>query len=229
MQAALRHWLETPLLQRSIVALLLLNAVTLGLETSAQIMASIGPQLLWLDKVILAIFVLEMVAKLLAYGRQFFKDPWNLFDALVIGIALLPQSGALSVLRALRILRVLRLISLFPALRKVVGTLLAAIPGLLSIGVILGLIFYVSSVIATKLFAADYPQWFGTLGGSMFTLFQIMTLEGWAEIVREIMIAQPLAWLFFIPFILISTFTMLNLFIAVIVGAIENTKDTKNE
>jgi voltage-gated sodium channel len=227
LQTTLRHWIETKVFQWSIAGLLILNAITLGLETSASIMAQYGFILLTIDAIILWIFVIELTLKLFVYRKQFFADPWNIFDAIIITIALLPQSGALSVLRALRILRVLRLISIFPQLRKVVGVLLSAIPGLLSIGVILGLIFYVSAVIATKLYAADYPHWFGTLGATMFTLFQIMTLEGWAEIVREIMIQKPYAWLFFIPFILIATFTMLNLFIAVIVGAIESAKEQK--
>lgn len=224
-QNTLRHYIETKIFQWSIAGLLIVNAITLGLETSASIMASYGTLLLTIDAIILWIFVVEILLKLFVYRRDFFRDPWNIFDAIIITIALLPQSGALSVLRALRILRVLRLISIFPQLRKVVSVLLSAIPGLLSIGVILGLIFYVSAVIATKLYAADYPQWFGTLGATMFTLFQIMTLEGWAEIVREIMVNKPYAWLFFIPFILVATFTMLNLFIAVIVGAIESAKE----
>lgn len=225
LQTTLRNFIETKSFQWSIAGLLILNAITLGLETSGSIMAQYGKILLTIDAIILWIFVVEILLKLFVYRKQFFSDPWNIFDVIIIGIALLPQSGALSVLRALRILRVLRLISIFPQLRKVVGVLLSAIPGLLSIGVILGLIFYVSAVIATKLYAADYPHWFGSLGATMFTLFQIMTLEGWAEIVREIMVAKPYAWLFFIPFILIATFTMLNLFIAVIVGAIESAKE----
>jgi voltage-gated sodium channel len=126
------------------------------------------------------------------------------------------------VLRALRILRVLRLFSMVPSMRKVVGGLLAAVPGISSIALIITILFYVAAVIATNLFAAGYPEWFGSVGRSMYTLFQVMTLESWSMgIVRPVMEQYPYAWAFFIPFILVATFTMLNLFIGVIVSAIQ--------
>ena len=153
---------------------------------------------------------------------RYFRDPWNVFDFSVVVIALLPASGPLAVLRALRVLRVLRLVTLVPSMKRVVGGLLSALPGLGSVTAIIGLIFYVSAVIATKLFGAAFPQWFGTLGESAFTLFQVMTLESWAMgIVRPVMEVFPNAWVFFLIFILASTFTLLNLFIAVIVNAIQ--------
>ncbi|MDQ5946556.1 MAG: voltage-gated sodium channel, partial [Pseudomonadota bacterium] len=131
--------------------------------------------------------------------------------------------GPLAVLRALRVLRVLRLITLVPSMKRVVSGLLSALPGLGSVAAIIGLIFYVAAVIATKLFAADFPEWFGSLGASAFTLFQVMTLESWAMgIVRPVMEVYPAAWIFFLVFILASTFTLLNLFIAVIVNAIQS-------
>jgi voltage-gated sodium channel len=126
-------------------------------------------------------------------------------------------------LRALRVLRVLRLLSVVPSMRKVVGALLAAVPGLSSIALVLGLIFYVFAVIATKLFGPEFPDWFGTLGQSIYTLFQVMTLESWSMgISRPVMEVFPYAWAFFVPFILVATFTMLNLFIAVIVNAMQS-------
>lgn len=219
----LADWLEQAALQRLLIGLILVNAVVLGLETSEAIMAAWGTWLVAVDRSILAIFVVEISLRLAAHRLAFFRDPWNVFDFVVVAIALIPASGPLAVLRALRVLRVLRLITLVPSMKRVVGGLLAALPGLGSVAAIIGLIFYVSAVIATKLFAADFPQWFGSLGASAFTLFQVMTLESWAMgIVRPVMEIHPAAWVFFLVFILASTFTLLNLFIAVIVNAIQS-------
>jgi voltage-gated sodium channel len=216
-------FVESPRLQRVIVALILLNAVTLGLETFPGVVARAGHVLHIVDQVLLGVFVLELLLKLIGHGPRFFTNVWNLFDSAVVGIALLPSSGAFSVLRALRVLRVLRLVSVVPQMRFVVEALAKSLPGLASIGCLLAVFFYVFAVMATKLYGAQFPQWFGTLWGSMFSLFQIMTLEGWAEIAREIMEWQPAAWVFFLAFILLGTFTVLNLFIAVIVNAMQET------
>ena len=213
---------ESPRAQRVVIALILLNAVTLGLETSPAVMAIAGPLLQAVDAAILAVFVLEVGARLAGRGLAFFRDPWSVFDFTVVAIALVPASGPFAVLRALRILRVLRLFSMVPSMRKVVGGLLAAVPGISSIALIILILFYVAAVIATNLFAAGYPEWFGSVGRSMYTLFQVMTLESWSMgIVRPVMEQYPYAWAFFIPFILVATFTMLNLFIGVIVSAIQ--------
>jgi voltage-gated sodium channel len=220
-------WVEAPRVQHSIVVLIVINAFTLGLETSPAVMARIGVWLLALDHFILGVFVVEISAKLYAYRWRFFRDPWNVFDFLIVTIALIPASGPLAVLRSLRILRVLRLISMVPRLRFVVESLLHAIPGIASIAALLVLLYYVFAVMATGLFGADHPAWFGTIGKSMYTLFQIMTLESWSMgIVRPVMETDPYAWLFFIPFILIATFTMLNLFIAIIVNTMQTMHKT---
>lgn len=214
--------LELPKVQHALIGLILINAVILGMETSSALMADWGGWLNIADKAILAIFVVEIALRLIAHRLSYFRDPWNVFDFAVVAIALWPASGPLAVLRALRVLRVLRLVTLVPSLKRVVGGLLSALPGLGSVAAIIGLIFYVSAVIATKLFGAAFPQWFGTLGDSAFTLFQVMTLESWAMgIVRPVMEVFPHAWTFFLIFILASTFTLLNLFIAVIVNAIQ--------
>jgi voltage-gated sodium channel len=211
-----------PVTQRAITGLILVNAVVLALETSATVMAVAGAALLWLDKCILAVFVVEIVLKLVAFGRGFFRDPWNIFDTLVVGIALVPATESLSVLRALRILRVLRLISTVPSLRRVVGALLHAVPGMSSVVALLAVIYFVFSVMATKLFGGAFPQWFGDIGASAYSLFQIMTLESWSMgIVRPVMEVFPLAWVFFVPFILITSFAVLNLFIGIIVDAMQ--------
>jgi len=225
-RARLGAVVERPRVQTFIMALILVNAVTLGLETSADVMARWGELLHRVDQAILAVFVVEIVIRLIAHGPRFFRDPWSVFDFIVVGIALVPAAGPFSVLRALRVLRVLRLITILPNMRRVVAGLLSAVPGLASVFGIMAIIFYVGSVIATKLFGADFPDWFGTLGLSAYSLFQVMTLESWSMgIVRPVMEVFPYAWIFFIFFILISTFTMLNLFIAVIVNAIQAEHD----
>lgn len=222
----LQAFVERPVVQNAILWLIVVNAVTLGLETSPTVMAAAGPVLIALDRAILAVFVVEIGLRLAAYGWRFFRDPWSLFDFTVVAIALIPASGQFSVLRSLRILRALRLISTVPRMRRVVTALLSAIPGLGAIIALLCLIFYVSAVMATKLFGASFPDWFGTIGESLYSLFQIMTLESWSMgIVRPVLEVYPLAWLFFVPFILITTFTTLNLFIAVIVNAMQAEHD----
>ncbi|TNF98996.1 MAG: ion transporter [Gammaproteobacteria bacterium] len=215
-------WIESHTIQLFIISLIIINAVVLGLETDAAIMSVHGEWLSITDHVILSVFVVEIAIKLYAYRLGFFRNAWNVFDFIVIGIALIPSSGPLEVLRALRVLRVLRLVSMMPQLRMVVEALLKAIPGISSVAVLMLVLFYVFAVMATTLFGQSFPQWFGSIGNSMYTLFQIMTLESWSMgIVRPVMESHPYAWTFFIPFILIATFTMLNLFIGIIVNTMQ--------
>jgi voltage-gated sodium channel len=226
----LKGFIEHNTVQQLLLALILINAVTLGLETIPGVMAVAGPAIYLLDKAILSIFVLEIALRLYVHRLAFFKDAWSLFDFIVVSIALLPASGPFSVLRALRVLRVLRVLTFVPSMRKIVGALMQSLNGMLSIAMVLGLIFYVSAVMVTKLFGADYPHWFGSLAGSFYTLFQIMTMDSWSSgIARPIMEQYPYAWAFFIPFILIATFTMLNLFIAVIVNAVQSMHDEEHK
>ena len=207
--------------QNVVIALILINAVLLGMETSPRIMASWGKLITTLDHAILTVFVVEIASLLFARSWRFFKDPWSVFDFVVVGIALIPASGPFAVLRSLRVLRVLRLISKIPSIRKVVGALLGALPGMASVFALVMILFYVNAVIATKLFGQDFPELFGNLGMSFFTLFQVMTLEAWAGgVARPIMEVYPYAWIFFILFILTATFTVLNLFVAVIVNSL---------
>ena len=214
--------------ERTLIVLIVLNALILGLETYEWIMAEIGSLLLALDGAILAVFVVEIALRIAAHGRRFFTDPWSLFDFAVVAIALVPASGPLAVLRTLRVLRVLRMLTLLPSMRRVVGGLVSAIPGLSSVILLMVLIFYVAAVIATGLFGDDFPQWFGTLGASGYTLFQVMTLESWSMgIARPVIEAHPYAWTFFVLFILITSFTMLNLFIAVIIDATQSEANTE--
>lgn len=225
--ARLGAWVESSRVQRWIVALILINAVILGLQTSPEIESRFGGWLHGLDQVILAVFVAEIIAKLVAHRGGFFKNPWNVFDFFVVGVALFPASGPFAVLR---VLRILRLISLLPQLRFVVEALLKAIPGIGSIGVLMTILFYVFAVIATGLFGEKFPEWFGSLGASLYTLFQVMTLESWSMgISRPVMEAYPYAWAFFVPFILLATFTILNLFIAIIVNTMQSMQEEKHK
>ena len=208
--------------QAFITALIVLNAVTLGLETSPAIRADYGQPLAVFDAFVLTVFVLEIAAKLYGRGRAFFRDPWNVFDFLVVGIALVPTSGPFSVLRALRILRIMRLVSVVPQMRRVTQALVLAIPGMAPIIGLIAIIFYVAAVIATSFFGSTFAPWFGSVGESMYTLFQIMTLESWSMgIVRPVMDEYPYAWVFFVPFIVITSFAVINLFIGVIVDAMQ--------
>jgi voltage-gated sodium channel len=229
LRARIGAWIESSRVQQTIIALILVNAVILGLETSAEVTARFGTALTRIDQVILAVFVLEILGKLYAHGLKFFRQSWNVFDLIVVGIALVPASGPLQVLRTLRVLRVLRLISTMPRLRFVVESLLHAVPGIGAIGGLLAILFYVFAVMATGLFGEAFPDWFGGIGRSLYTLFQIMTLESWSMgIVRPVMESYPQAWLFFVPFILMATFTMLNLFIAVIVNTMQAMHDASH-
>ncbi len=206
-----------------ILTLIVINAITLALETSPAAMAAAGPFLIAVDRAILSVFVLELAARLIVDPKGFWRDPWRIFDFTVVAIALMPATGPLSVLRAFRILRVLRLVSTVPAMRRVVTGLLSALPGMGSIVALLGLIFFVFAVISTKLFAGSFPDWFGSVGSSAYTLFQVMTLESWSMgIVRPVMEIYPWAWMLFVPFIILTAFAVLNLFIGVIVDAMQS-------
>ena len=213
--------LEKPLFLKVVMALIVFNAAILGLETYPYFIKSYGTLLKTADHLILWLFLGEISLRLLVYRKDFLKNPWSVFDLIVILISFLPDNEIFSVLRVARALRVLRLISVLPQLRKVIEGFISSIPAIGSIGVILIVIMYVFSVIATKLYGTDFPQFFGSLQSSAFSLFQIMTLEGWPDIVRSVMAIYPYAWLFFIICILIATFSVLNLFIAVVVDSMQ--------
>lgn len=220
------EFVESKFVTFGITVLILINAVTLGMETDKELSAQVGAVLNWIDRTILIIFSIEIALKFYAYRLRFFRSGWNVFDLLIVAIAWMPTNGALSVLRTLRILRVLRLISVVPQMRRVVSAIGYSIPGMVSVISVLGLIFYVSAVLATRLFGT-YPdpnmqEWFGSIGASAYTLFQIMTLESWSMgVVRPTMNLFPWAWTFFLPFIIITSFAVLNFFIGIIVDSMQ--------
>ena len=233
---ALRKFIESSIVQNFILFVIIVNAIVLGLQTSPGLMADYGWFLDVIDDIALFIFVVELLIKMIVYRFSFFKDGWNVFDFIIVGISLIPAAETFSVLRALRIMRALRVMSVVPQLRQVVQALLSALPGMASVIVVLGLVFYVASVMATKLYGAssnpDLQEWFGSVGKSLYSLFQIMTLESWSMgIVRPVMKEYPWAWTFFIPFICLTSFMVLNLFIALICNSMDaiTSKDKESE
>jgi len=216
-------WLERPMFRNTITAVILFNALLLGLETSDRAMAAAGDIIRVLDILCLSVFVIEIGLKLFAQHLRFFRSGWNLFDFTIVGVSLLPGAQVFSVLRALRVLRLLRIISVAPRLRRVVEGLINALPGMGSVFLLMGIIFYIASVMATKLFGGAFQEWFGSLGQSAYSLFQIMTLESWSMgIVRPVMATYPWAWAFFVPFIMITTFAVVNLLVGLIVNSMQD-------
>jgi voltage-gated sodium channel len=216
-------WVEGPAVTRFIIGLILINAVILGLETSERITGLLGPILVAGNRLILAVFVVEILLKLVAFGPRFFRSGWNIFDFLIVGISLVPATGPLEILRALRILRVLRLLSQIPKLRVIIESLMRALPGMGWTALLLVLVFYIFAVMGTMMFGAQFPEYWGNLGLSLFSLFQIMTLESWSSgVARPMMEVYPWIWVYFVPFILVSSFMVLNLFIAIIVTATQS-------
>ena len=209
-----------------ILAIILVNAIVLGLQTSKELMARAGAVLDLVDNICLGIFTVEIILKLIVQRHRFFFGGWNVFDFVIVGISLAPGAGGLSVLRAMRIMRVLRVVSVAPSLRRVVEGFISALPGMMSVFVLMALIFYIAGVMATKLFGETFPDWFGTLGESLYSLFQIMTLESWSMgIVRPVMAVHPYAWAFFVPFIMVTTFAVVNLVVGLIVTSMEGEND----
>jgi voltage-gated sodium channel len=219
--AKLKTIVDDPRTDRVIMVLIIINAITLGLQTSKTVMSVCGPFLEAFDDVMVWIFVVEVTARIVVHRTAFFRDPWSVFDLVVVAIAVVPASESFTVLRALRILRALRLITAVPTLKAVVGGLLAALPGMASIVLLIMLLYYVFAVIGVKLYGAEFPELFGTIGRSFFTLFTVMTLEGWVEVVKSMLPKFPYAWAFFVTFIVTTTFMVLNLFIGVVVNAMQ--------
>jgi len=219
-------FVNSPAIQHFIVFLIVLNAILLGLETDADIVESIGRELVIIDHGILLIFTLEIVLLMASRGLKYFLDPWCVFDFLVVSISLIPATESLSVLRSLRVLRVLRLINKVESMKRVVSGLLSSLPGLGSVFSLILIVFYVAGVIATNEFGKEFPDYFGSLSNTFFTLFQVMTLESWSDgVARPVMEKFPYAWIFFVLFILIATFVVVNLFIAVIVDSLTSNSE----
>lgn len=212
---------ESRAFQGTVLTLIIVNAVILGAETFDSVQAGIGPSLALIDRFIIYAFVVEIGLRIFAERGEYFRKGWNLFDFVIVLISLAAATSGLAALRAFRVLRVLRVITVIPRMRVVVSALLDSIPGIASVGVVLALIVYVFAVIAANLYGADHPDLFGDVFTAMYTLFQVMTLEGWPDIAAEVGRTHARSWVFFLTFVLIATFTMLNLFVAIVVRVVE--------
>ncbi|MCL6284981.1 ion transporter [Ruegeria sp. 2012CJ41-6] len=230
MQERAREFIERRSIQNAILGVIIINAITLGLSTSAAVQAQVGDLLAVFDRVVLGIFVIELLIKFYAYRLRFFNNAWNIFDLLVVGVGLLPDRDGLSALRGLRVIRAMRLLSVIPQMRAVVQALLDALPGMGAVIIMISIVFYVFAVMATLMYGPAFDIWFGTLGRSLYSLFQIMTLESWSMgIVRPVMDVYPTAWVFFVPFIVITAFSVLNLFIGLLVNTMQSAVEDESE
>lgn len=225
-----RDLVEQDRFKNAIMAVIIINAVTLGLSTSQTIRGEIGPFLYLVDNVALTIFVIEIALKLYAYRFRFFTNAWNIFDFCVVAVGILPAGEGISALRGLRVIRTLRILSVVPQMRSVVQALLDALPGMGAVIIMISIVFYVFGVMATLMYGPTFTEWFGTLGRSLYSLFQIMTLESWSMgIVRPVMDRFPMAWAFFVPFIVITSFSVLNLFIGLLVNTMQSAVEEETE
>jgi len=214
--------------QNTTLALIVANALLMGLETSSTLMDRWGAALIALNITIQALFVVEIALRVGAHGTrpvEFFRDGWNVFDFAVVTVSLLPAAGAIAgVARVARVLRVARLVSAMPELRLIVGTMLRSIPSMGHVVALLALLLYVYGVIGFHMFAKDAPAQWGSLPVAFQSLFQILTLEGWVEIQDAVLPSHPWAWAFFASFIVIAVFVVINLFIAVVINNLEATR-----
>lgn len=225
MVGSIRKLVDNKIFQNFIIGVILVNAIILGMMTNTDLSPGTHRALELLDDLCLVIFCIEIGLKLISYRLEFFKNGWNIFDVLVVGIALMPASGELSVLRALRVLRLMRLASAVPSMRRVITGMFHAIPGSLSVAGVLLVMYYVAAIIGINLFRETAPARFGDLGTTLFSLFQMMTLEAWPDIASEVLPHHPNAWPFFVLFIIFTTFTTLNLLFGIIVNAMEEAKE----
>ncbi len=228
MQEQCRRITEARWFERTIVGLILVNALLIGLETSPEIMAQHGRWLVLGNHVILGVFIVEAALKIAAVAprvNRYFGSGWNQFDFAIIVLSFIPASGEFAmVARLVRLLRVLRLVTTIPKLRLVVATLVHSIPSMVHVILLLAVLFYIYGVLGYFLYHEHDPAHWGTLGAAMLTLFQVVTLEGWADIMRTAMEARPLAWIYFVSFVVIGTFVIINLFIAIVINNLEETK-----
>ncbi len=214
---------ESSKFQNFIMGLIVLNGITMGFETSKSLSLEYGTFFTLFNTFVVTVFTIEILLRISVHKTAFFKDPWSLFDFVIVTISLVPSNAGFEIFRVLRVLRLFRLITVVPQMKKIVVALLNVIPGIASIAALLTLFFYIFAIMSTQLFGEKFPEWFGTLGESFYTLFQIMTLESWSMgIVRPIMDVYPLAWVFFVPFIFLATFIIVNLIIAIVVDAMND-------
>ena len=217
----LRKFVEYRPFQWAILVIILFNSILFGVQTSHELMQSHGVALQRLDQRCLWIFVVELGLKIAAYGSRFQRDPWNLFDFLIVAVSFVPDMGMFSSVRLFRVLRVFKLVSGMRHMRIIISAIMRSLPGVSWAGMLLLLVYYVYGIIGTNFFGTAFPAWFGTLGKSVYTLFQVMTLESWSMGIARPVIAQfPLAWVFFVSYIIISSFIALNIVVGIVLNSI---------
>lgn len=224
---ACRRIVADPRFQGCVMALILTNAVLLGVETSETLMARHGRLFEVVSALIQAAFVLEISIRLAAYLpriHEFFRDGWNLFDFAVVSLSLLPQAGPFATIaRLARVLRVSRLVSVWPDLRLIIGTMLRSIPSMGHVIALLSLLLYVYGVIGFHLFHDVAPEYWGSLPRALETLFQTLTLEGWIDVAKQS--RHPMGNAYFMSFIVIAVFVVTNLFIAVVINNLDQVRN----
>ena len=227
-QQQIRTLVRVPLFEHVIIGLILLNAAILGLETHAALVASYGDWFELGHQLILAAFIIEALLKISAVAPRFklyFGDGWNLFDFSVILLSILPATGELAMIaRLARLLRVLRLISTIPELRLIVATLMRSIPSMGHVMLLMSIIFYIYAIAGYHRFHVHDPAHWGTLGAAALTLFRVVTLEDWTDVMYTALDLYDWAWLYFVSFIFVGTFVIINLFIAVVLNNLEKSK-----
>jgi voltage-gated sodium channel len=213
---------ESRWFSNAMLVVILVNAVILGWSTYG---GSAAPYLVMAERVVVGLFVVELVLKLIAWRGRFFRDPWNWFDFFVVVISLIPATGPFSVLRILRVLRVLRVITAVPQMRTIISALFRSVPGMGTVIGLLLVVIYTAAILAQQLFGEDVPQYFGDLGTTLYTLFTVMTTENWPDFADAVAEKHPLGWVFFVGYIVLTTFIILNLVIGVIVTSMEKEVD----
>lgn len=231
----IRDFVDNPIVQNVILGVIILNSILMGLATSSEIMATSGTIINAIDYCCLGIFVIELILKIIAYNKDFIKSGWNIFDFIIVAISLVPNLQFFSALRTLRVLRVLRtlkslrvlrMVSGFKKLRIIATSIVESIPGILWTGFLLLIEFYVFAILGTTMFGQQFPDWFGSIGESFYTLFQVMTLESWSMgISRPVMEVYSWAWLYFVPFVICSAFIVMNVVVGIVVNTISETAD----
>lgn len=239
----IKKFVENQAFQNFILGVIVFNCVLMGLQTSAVLTAKCGDLLNLLDNICLGIFIVELGLKIIAYNKNFLKDGWNIFDTIIVLMSLFSSMAFLSSLRIFRIFRVFRslkalksfrgfrMISSLKKLQVIIMAIVKSLPSIAWTGGLLLLVYYIFALMGVSFFGAAFPEWFGDLGKTMYTLFQVMTLESWSMgIARPVMEAYPAAWLYFVPFVLISSFIVMNVVVGIVVNAIsEVTANDKQE
>lgn len=233
-----KKFVEGRLFQNFILIVIVLNAAIMGVQTASGLPDSFRQILSVVDAICLWIFVAELLLKLTAYRMRFFRDGWNLFDLLVVLLSLFSDLSFFSAFRVFRIFRVMRslkalkslrgfrLVSGLKELRMIVEAIGRSIPGIFWSGALLLLVYYIFSIMGTTLFGQQFPSWFGSIGKSLYTLFQVMTLESWSMgISRPVMEVFPWAWVYFVPFVLCTAFLIMNVVVGIVVNAISEVSE----